>query len=471
MQHSKKLITTPIFYPNATPHIGHAYSCAIADILARYYRQQGYEVMFSTGVDEHGQKIAKSAAKEGIQPKEYVDKMAIIFENMMKKYDISHTHFVRTTSVKHKECVSLVWQKMMDNGFIYKSLYKGWYVVSDENFAKEEEIDIKSSKTIDGKDAVWLEEECYFFKLSAFTAPLEDFYTQNPNALFPKHMLTQIMNFIKQGLHDIAISRTTVSWGIQVPKDSKHTIYVWIDALSNYLTHLDNNGFDYNSFWANSTHIIGKDIAKFHAIYWPAFLMACNIPLPSQILSHGWWLIDCEKMSKSFGNSVDPIDLLDHFSSLEVRWFFIREMTFGQDANFSLDRLNVRCDELRNVIGNLIHRTYSLLLKKHKGFVLPDQENISIPYVKKAHLAINEHKFHLYAQAIFDLAVACNRYIDHHKPWRCEDSHQILSNVVHAIENLSALLKPIMPSLNQLDIKNAQIFELPILFPKKDNIS
>lgn len=484
----KKFITTPIFYPNDKPHIGHTYTCVIADILARYYKQNGYEVILSTGVDEHGQKIAKTAAKHNLQPQEWVDNMAQVFKNMMHAFKIDYSIFVRTTSSEHKKAVEQFWNTLNANGYIYKGLYNGWYDVSDENFVKDDEIDettitvhtahpsVKSAKTGLGKNVIWVEEECYFFKLSAFTQTLTNHYNKTPQAILPQSRLNEIKGFLKQGLNDIAISRTSVKWGIEVPNNPNHTVYVWIDALVNYLTCLGYPNKDFGDFWENSIHILGKDIVKFHAIYWPAFLNAADISYPHALLTHGWWITDKEKMSKSLGNIIDPMQLLETYSCEELRWFFVREMIVGQDACFSYQRLNVRCLELSNVIGNLVQRSVSLLLKKHQGKVLEldalmEDQKIDIQkFINAANNAMEELKVHLYAQAIFDLAVECNVYIDQHKPWSNLDSQLILSNIIYALRALCTLLKPIMPStaiLIQEALKFNTIQALPILFPRR----
>lgn len=490
-ENPKKLITTPIFYPNDKPHIGHTYTCFIADFLTRHYRQQGFNVWFSTGLDEHGQKIAKTAAKLNITPQKHVDNMASVFKQMMKAYHIDFSHFIRTTDSQHKKAVAQFWNTLKQNNLIYLGKYEGWYDVSDENFVKDEEIDNSTIKnkqaiTIHNKPVIWLEEDCYFFKLSKFTTHLTQHYQAHKQAIQPKQYLNEVLGFLEQGLNDIAISRNTVTWGIPVPtrpqnliskimhaftknSNKSQTIYVWIDALVNYLTTIQYPAYD-QEYWNNSTHIIGKDILKFHAIYWPAFLQAAKITPPRQILTHGWWLMNEEKMSKSLMNMVDPVTLLEKYDPEEIRWFFIREMTFGQDASFSFERLEIRCQELSNIIGNLIQRSTSLLIKKHNGKVLAATETLDENATSEAHKAIETHKFQQYSQIIVNIATECNKYLDLHKPWSADDSHQVLSNVIHAIRTMLSLLNPIMPNKTATAfeaLQKNQITSLPILFPRR----
>lgn len=471
-----KFITTPIFYPNDKPHLGHAYTAVIADFLTRYYRQKGEKVKFSTGLDEHGQKIAKTAAQKNVSPQEYVDGMAVFFKQLMSAYDVEYDVFVRTTDDKHKRAVQYFWRSI--SRFIYKGKYKGWYSVSDENFIKEDEVkQLRES----GKPVQWVAEDCYFFKLSAFSAPLLEYFKTAD--IYPH--ANELKMFVEGGLKDIAISRASVKWGIDVPYQAtnaigkcveymqnmfkqKQTIYVWLDALTNYLTAIGYPLYD-KHYWDNSIHIVGKDIAKFHGIYWPAFLMAAGISTPKTLLVHGWWLTNDSKMSKSQGDVVEPIALLEKYNISEVRWFFLREMSFGQDANFTFEQLNTRSAELSNVIGNLIHRSLQLLIKKYQGVVLAASEVIGNSQI--CHDAIKDHKLHLYAQGIHDIASECNRYIDHRKPWASEDGHQVLSNVVHALREMAKLLYPIMPEVSaKLSdwIAGDVVSEPEILWPRSE---
>lgn len=451
-----KFITTPIFYPNDKPHLGHAYTCVIADFLSRYYRQKGETVRFATGLDEHGQKIAKTAEKLNLSPEDYVEQMSFIFKNMMTKYQIEYDIFTRTTSSKHKKAVTHFWKTIQQ--YIYKSNYEGWYDCSNECFIKEDEA--KELQAL-GRSVTWLKEECYFFKLSLFTEYLLNYY-EHAN-IFPTS--NELKSFVKTGLKDIAISRQTVKWGIEVPYKSfttlgkcieyiqtffekKHTIYVWLDALVNYLTALD-YPFTHEQFWKNSIHILGKDIARFHGVYWPAFLQAAKLPSPKTLLIHGWWLINDDKMSKSYGQTIDPIELLDKYDISQIRWFFLREMAFGQDANFSYEQLDRRCNELTNIIGNLINRCLQLIEKKYNGKTLPVSEILYDTACFDE--LIEKRQFHMYTSKILEFACACNKYIDNHQPWRdIENSHQILSNTVHAINQLQKLLYPIMPDISQI---------------------
>lgn len=503
-------LTTPIFYPNAQPHIGHAYTCVLTDFLSRYYKMKGFDVLFSTGVDEHGQKIAKTAAKKGISPQEHVDNMSEIFIDFMSKYDIDYSVFIRTTQSSHKEAVQHFWSVLEEKEYIYLSKYSGWYDVSDEAFVKEGEIDPKTIKekqafTYLGKEVTLLEEECYFFKLSAFTDKLLAFYAANNSVIYPHTRLNEVLGFLKQGLTDIAISRTTISWGIDVPTQrlnalaqcvnymadlvsgtKKHVIYVWIDALVNYLTVLGYPEMN-QDYWDSSVHVIGKDILKFHAIYWPAFLMGADINPPAKILSHGWWLIDNDKMSKSSGKVVDPIDLLENYTSDQMRWFFMRDMVFGEDANFSFDQLKSRCNELANVIGNLVQRSTTLLIKQYNGVICQQEDVLEAEKLfMLLDQSIADNKLHLYAQHVLNFAMRANQYFDAAAPWKNVDtSAQVLSNTMYIIKLLAIALSPILPQAAkkilqalsvELSVEHTNIDmipegivvkQLPILFDRK----
>lgn len=484
---AKIFITTPIFYPNNKPHLGHAYTCTIADFLTRYYRCLGNEVFFSTGLDEHGQKIEKTAYTRGITPQAHVDEMCSVFTSMMQSLSIDYSTFIRTTQSTHKRAVKHFWKQLIDNNYIYLSKYSGWYSVSDEAFIKLEDINqasISNGKavTTSGQNVIWLEEECYFFKLSSFTSVLLEYYQNNPDSIYPHSRVNEILGFLKQDLHDIAVSRTTITWGIKVPvmseeiaqnalkkcinyvitlfhknKASTHVIYVWIDALVNYLTVLGYPNIAPNMFklWENSIHIIGKDILKFHAIYWPAFLTAAHLPSPTKILTHGWWLVDNNKMSKSSGNVTDPIELIAQYGSDELRWFFLRDMTFGEDAEFDVKQLHVRCNELANTIGNLVQRSISLLHKSHDGVIIDQQDVLSVSdFINTLDSCIKSYKLNQYAQHVLNFASQANKYFDIAQPWKDTDnSLQILSNMMYILKILGMALYPIMP------VKALQILE------------
>src|SRR5512136_985691 len=360
-------VTTPIYYVNDVPHIGHAYTTVIADALARFNRLRGRDVFFLTGTDEHGQKIEKAADEKGLQPLELADRVVLRFKELWEALRLAYDHFIRTTDPRHEAGVQRVFQKLRDQGDIYKGTYQGWYCVSDENFlADEVPLEADGQKTCPdcGKKCIVLAEECYFFRLSAYQERLLDFYARNPAFVRPPGRMNEVVSFVRQGLKDLGITRTTVKWGIPVPDDPQHTIYVWFDALHNYVTGV---GYDwdmklFDKFWPADIHLVGKDILRFHAVYWPAFLMASGLAVPRTVFGHGWWLKDDTKMSKSKGNVLDPQTILRTFGPDPLRYFLLREIPIGQDGNFShegfLHRVN---SDLANDLGNLVQRTLTMI--------------------------------------------------------------------------------------------------------------
>ncbi len=510
-------ITTPIYYPNDKPHLGHIYTSVLCDVLARYHRSQNKTVIFSTGLDEHGQKIYRTALKANMSPQDYADQMAPFFKDALIKYNISHDIFIRTTEPHHTISAQALWCKIRDNGYIVLNTYAGWYNVSDEAFVKSDEIAHVieanvSAVTKDGRQLIWLEEDCYFFKLSQFQARLIEYYQQYPHAIYPKSRLNEVLSFLQQPLLDIAISRTSLDWGILVPKQDKqstdpdqqstyqanistdrysastgqhafrdndslspehacnsrtHVMYVWIDALANYLTVIGYPNMNQHA-WDNVIHVIGKDILRFHAIYWPAFLMAADITSPKQIVAHGWWLSDTdEKMSKSLGNAADPLALLDTYDNEQIRWFFLREMTVGADGRFSTERVNIRWNELVNNIGNLMHRSTTLINKNYAGHVLAVEK---CPYATELLTQLdqymNEYKLEHYTQALLEYASNVNKYFDTEAPWKLNDNaHIVLSNVMYAVKVLAIALSPILPMrtsqmMNMLNMNLAQAISI-----------
>lgn len=498
-------ITTPIYYPNDKPHLGHVYTSVLCDVMARYHRSQNKTVIFSTGLDEHGQKIYRTALKAQMSPKDYADKMAPFFKDVLEKYNINYDIFIRTTDPAHEISAQTLWRKIRDNGHIVLNKYAGWYNVSDEAFVKADEIASVTEINVsaiakDGRAVVWLEEECYFFKLSAFQNTLIEYYQQNPQAIYPKSRLNEVLSFLQQPLLDIAISRTSLDWGILVPdqneiestndiintahhtshsntansatisdtsitadhhnditnnisqstsapRSKQHVMYVWIDALANYLTVIGYPNTNTDA-WAQVTHVIGKDILRFHAIYWPAFLIAADITPPKQIVAHGWWLSDSdEKMSKSLGNATDPITLLEHYDNEQIRWFFLREMTVGSDGKFSMERVNIRWNELVNNIGNLMHRSATLINKNYNGNVLAVENcPYAIELLDKLDTYMHEYKLEHYTQALLEYASNINKYFDGEAPWKLnENAHMVLSNVIYAVKVLALSLAPILP--------------------------
>jgi len=366
-------VTTPIYYVNDMPHIGHAYTTIIADALARYQRLTGKKVFFLTGTDEHGQKIEKTAAEKGVSPQELADQVVVRFKDLWQKLNISYDYFIRTTEKFHVEGVQKIFKKLLDQGDIYKGSYQGWYCVSEENFLSEDvplEPDGYKICPDCGRKAVLLQEESYFFRLSAYQQALLDFYESHPRFVRPPGRMNEVISFVRQGLKDLSITRTSVKWGIPVPDDPKHTIYVWFDALHNYVTAI---GYDWNpelfaTFWPADIHLIGKDILRFHAIFWPAFLMAAGFELPATIYSHGWWLKDEAKMSKSRGNVLDPHFIIDKAGADALRYFLLREIPIGLDGSFShqgfVHRIN---SDLANDLGNLVQRTLTMAVNYFEG--------------------------------------------------------------------------------------------------------
>ena len=338
-------ITTPIYYPSAKPHMGHAYSSIIADFFARFKRIQGYKVHFLTGTDEHGQKIQRAAEKKGMDPLTFCDEISKTFRNLSKTLNLSNDDFIRTTEKRHLKSVQNLWNILEKNKEIYLSKYSGWYSVSDEAFYSEEEIDDndgnKTAKN-SGSPVEWVEEESYFFKLSKWQEPLLKFYSENPNFILPSTRKNEVVSFVKSGLKDLSVSRKSFSWGIKVPTNKDHVIYVWLDALTNYISALNypnENDNLYLKFWPATIHLIGKDILRFHAVYWPAFLLAANIPLPKRVYGHGWILSGEEKMSKSKGNILDPIEIINKYGLDSLRYYLVKEVSFGNDGNISKEKL------------------------------------------------------------------------------------------------------------------------------------
>ncbi|MFW6160107.1 MAG: methionine--tRNA ligase, partial [Acidobacteriota bacterium] len=377
-------ITTPIYYVNDVPHIGHAYTTIIADALSRHKKMDGSEVFFLTGTDEHGQKIEKAATERGLQPIELADRVVGRFKNLWKALNIEYDFFIRTTEIIHEKGVQKIFQKLKEKGDIYKSLYHGWYCVSCESFLTEDvSLQKDRMKTCPdcGKKANQVSEECYFFRLSSYQENLLDHYRTHPSFVSPQSRMNEVFSFVEQGLKDLSITRTTVKWGIPVPGDPEHTIYVWFDALHNYLTGI---GYDwkeslFKKFWPADIHLIGKDILRFHAIFWPAFLMAAGFPLPKTVFGHGWWLKDETKMSKSRGNVLDPQVILDAFGPDPLRYFLLREIPIGLDGNFShegfLHRVN---SDLANDLGNLAQRILTMIDGYFGGILknpAPETEN------------------------------------------------------------------------------------------------
>jgi len=371
-------ITTPIYYPSGKPHMGHAYSSIISDVFARFKKIDGYNVHFLTGTDEHGLKIQRASEENKMKPLEFCNKISKTFKNLCKILNLSNTDFIRTTEDRHKKSVQHLWKELEKSGDIYLSKYSGWYSVSDEAFYNEDEIETKDGEKVSvnsGSRVEWVEEESYFFKLSKWQDKLLDYYEKNPNFILPQSRKNEVVSFVKSGLRDLSVSRKSFSWGIKVPSNEEHVIYVWLDALTNYISALkypDISNELYNNFWPADVHIIGKDILRFHAIYWPAFLLAAKIPLPKRVYGHGWILSGEEKMSKSKGNILDPLEIIDNYGLDPLRYYLIKEVSFGNDGNISKEKLeDCTNSDLANNYGNFCQRV-TAFAEKNCDSKVPD---------------------------------------------------------------------------------------------------
>ena len=470
-------ITTPIYYPSGKPHMGHAYSSIIADVIARYKRLDGCKVYFLTGTDEHGLKIQREAKKNNKDTQLFCDELSKKFNELTKILNLSNDDFIRTTEKRHYKSVEDIWNKLVQSGDIYLDKYKGWYSVSDEAYYDNDEIeDINGSKIAksSGSKVEWVEEESYFFKLSSWSKKLLDHYKSNPGFILPVSRNNEVVKFVEKGLKDLSVSRTSFSWGIPVPKNKKHVIYVWLDALTNYLSALnypDTSSKLYKEFWPADLHIIGKDILRFHAIYWPAFLMAANLPLPKRIFGHGWILSDEKKMSKSLGNILDPIDIIKKFGIDQLRYYLIKEVSLGNDGNISLENLkNCINNDLANNYGNLCQRVFAFI-KKNCNNKIPNNNsptnegklltNKLKKDIKQLNEFIDKQDLNNYIKQVIEYSFDSNKYFNDSEPWSLKKTdakkmNSILYSIVEQIKNISILLLPIMPiSANKiLDIMN-----------------
>ena len=461
----KFYLTTAIHYTNGPPHIGHAYEMVAADAIARFKRLDGYDVFAMTGTDEHGQKVQRTAAQNGLSPQDFVDGFAARFKEMEQQLGCSFDRFIRTTDADHLPSTQELWRRMEANGDIYLAKYSGWYSVRDEAFYGEEETTLQPDGTRlggQGTPVEWVEEESYFFRLKAYQDKLLALYRDVPDFVSPETRRNEVVSFVQSGLEDLSISRTTFDWGLAVPGDPKHVMYVWVDALNNYLTGC---GFPDESnprwhYWPADVHIIGKDIVRFHTVYWPAFLMSAGLPLPKRVFGHGFLLNKGTKMSKSLGNVVDPFGLANAYGVDQLRYFFLREVSFGQDGNYSHEAIVGRINaDLANDLGNLAQRSLSMIAKNCEGRVPPagalteaDQAMLAQAdgLLAKTRAAMQDFALHVVLADIWAVVAEANRYFANNEPWKLSKSDParrdtVLYVTIETIRQVALLTQPVMP--------------------------
>jgi len=455
-------ITTPIYYVNDKPHIGHAYTSLACDVVARFMRLSGREVFFLSGTDEHGQKVEESAKKRDMSAQDFVDDVSVSFRNLLSVLNISNDMFIRTTDEDHKKAVQHLWTTLVDKGAIYLGSYEGWYSVRDECYYNESEL--VDGKAPTGAEVAWMEKEpSYFFKLSEYEDKLLEHYQNNPEFIAPSSRRNEVLGFVKGGLRDLSISRTSFKWGVPVPGNEDHVMYVWIDALANYISAIgypDTDGETFQKFWPASLHVVGKDILRFHAVYWPAFLMAADIPLPQRLFAHGWWTKDGEKISKSLGNAVDPLELVEKYGVDQTRFFLMAEVNFGSDGDFSHERMVQKVNtNLANELGNLCQRTLSLVFKNcDKAIPTPG------PYTskdeallakasglrEKCAVAMASQSIQKYIEALVTIICDTNKYIDEMEPWVLKKTDPdrmatVLYVIIEVLRHAAILYQPLIP--------------------------
>ncbi|MEN3950577.1 methionine--tRNA ligase [Iodidimonas sp. SYSU 1G8] len=466
MTKSAFYITTAISYVNGAPHLGHAYEAIATDVIARFKRLDGYDVLFLTGTDEHGEKVEQSAGRAGKRPIEFADENAGKFEAMCKLLEISNDDFIRTTQPRHYAAVEEMWNRMIAKGDIYLDKYAGWYSVSDEAFFPESEL-VKGEdgtfRTAEGKAVQWVEEPSYFFRLSAYEDRLLDLYEQNPGFILPDTRRNEIVSFVRGGLKDLSVSRTSFTWGIPVPGDDKHIVYVWLDALTNYITGagFPSDGEKLARYWPADIHVIGKDIIRFHTVYWPAFLMSAELPLPKRVFAHGFLNLEGVKMSKSLGNVITPETLVSEFGLDQIRYFLAREVPFGKDGSFSREGIIHRINgDLANGIGNLAQRTLSMIFKncdaalpRPGAFDAHDEALFTYIDTTAAHMraAMEDQEIHNALSALWALVAEGDGYIARTEPWALKKNDParmatVLYVVAETLRNIAILSQPVIPN-------------------------
>jgi methionyl-tRNA synthetase len=460
-------VTTAIAYPNGPPHIGHAYEAIATDAIARFMRLEGYDVLFLTGTDEHGMKMLQTATKEKLAPGELLERNVPRFKAMVERLDCSNDEFIRTTEERHHRASIGIWQRMEAAGDIYLDKYSGWYSVRDEAYYDADETRLNEDGErvgAQGTPVEWVEEESYFFRLSAYQERLLDLYARHPDYVLPKERLNEVVSFVRGGLQDLSISRTTFDWGIKVPGNPKHVMYVWVDALTNYITAVgypDVDSQKFRRYWPADLHVIGKDIVRFHAVYWPAFLLSAGVEVPRRIFSHGFLFNRGEKMSKSVGNVIDPFALADAYGVDQLRYFFLREVPFGQDGNYSHEAIVNRINaDLANDLGNLAQRSLSMVARQLGG-VLPkpgplsgsDQEILAAAdgMMNKAREAMKTQQLHQVLNAVWAVIAQANRYFAGEAPWALANTDRVRQGTVlyitaEVLRQVAILSAPFMPA-------------------------